>query len=131
MFASWKKSYDKPRQHIKKQRHYFADKDPKIKAVVFLVVIYGCESWTIMKAEHWRIDCFELWCWRRLLRVCWSGRISDRSVLKEIILNSHWRNWCWSWYFGHLSEELTPSKRPWRWEKLKAWGEGDDRVLDG
>ena len=50
--APWKKSYGKPRQHIKKQRHYFADKDPKIKAMVFLVVIYGCESWTIMKAEH-------------------------------------------------------------------------------
>ena len=102
-----------------------------VKAKVFPVVIYGCESWTIMKAEHWRTDCFELWCWRRLLRVCWSRRISDRSVLKEIILNSHWRNWCWSWYFGHLSEELTPSKRPWCWERLKAWGEGDGRVLDG
>ena len=52
MLTPWEESWDQPRQHIKKQRHYFADKDPKIKAMVFLVVIYGCESWTIMKAEH-------------------------------------------------------------------------------
>ena len=62
--APWKKSYDKPRQHIKKQRHAFAD-----KGKVFPVVMYGCESWTIKKAERRRIDAFELWCWRRLLRV--------------------------------------------------------------
>ena len=58
--APWKKSYDQPRQHIKKQRHYSADKGPSS-----LVVMYGCESWTIKKAEHRRIDAFELWCWRR------------------------------------------------------------------
>ena len=68
-FAPWKKSYDKPRQHIKKQRHYFADKVCIVKAMVFLVVMYGCESWTIKKAEGRRINTFELWCWRRLLRV--------------------------------------------------------------
>ena len=65
----WKKSYDQPRQHIKKQRRYFANKGPSIKAMVFPVIIYGCESWTIKKAEHLKIDAFELWCWRRLLRV--------------------------------------------------------------
>ena len=71
--------------------------------MVFLVVIYGCDyRTTMLKAEPWRIDWFELWYWRRLLRVCWSGSISDWWVLKEIILNSHWRDWCWSWYFGHL-----------------------------
>ena len=64
----WKKSYDHPRQHIKKQRHYFANKGLSNKAMVFPVVMYGCESWTIKKAEHQRIDAFELWCWRRLLR---------------------------------------------------------------
>ena len=55
-----------------------------VKAVVFLVVMYGCESWTIKKAEHWRIDAFELWCWRRLLRVPWTSRILNQSILKEI-----------------------------------------------
>ena len=60
--------YDKSRQHIKKQRHYLADKGPYIHAMVFPVVMYGCESWTIIKAEHQRIDALELWCWRRLLK---------------------------------------------------------------
>ena len=55
-----------------------------IKAMVFPVVVYGCESWTIKKAEHWRIDAFELWCWRRLLRVSWTGRRSNQSILKEV-----------------------------------------------
>ena len=68
MLTPWKKSYDQPRQHIEKQRHYFANKGPSSKAMVFPVVMYGCESWTIKKAERWRIDAFELWCWRRLLR---------------------------------------------------------------
>ena len=76
-------SYDQPRQHIKKQRHYLATKVCLVKAMVFPVVMYGCESWTIKKAEHIRIDAFELWCWRRLLRV---PRISNQSILKEISL---------------------------------------------
>ena len=84
MFAAWKKSYDQPRQHIKKQRHYFADKVCLVKAMVFPVVMYGYESWTIMKAESQRIDAFELWCWRRLWRVPWTGRWSNQSILKEI-----------------------------------------------
>ena len=84
MLATWKKSYDQPRQHTKKQRHYFAKKGPSIKAMVFLVVTYGGESWTIKKAEHWRIDAFELWYWRRLLRVPWIARRSNHSILKEI-----------------------------------------------
>jgi len=65
----WKESYDQPRQHIKKQRHYIAKKVCLVKAMVFPVVMYGCESWTIKKAEQIRIDAFELWCWRKLLRV--------------------------------------------------------------
>ena len=76
--APWKKIYNQPRQHIKKQRHYFA------KAMAFPVVIYGCESWTIKKAQHQRIDASELWCWRRLLRVPWTARRSNQSLLKEI-----------------------------------------------
>ena len=85
MPAPWKKSYDQPRWHIKKQRYYFANKFPSIvKTMVFPVVMYGCESWTVKKAEHSRIDAFELWCWRRLLRVPWTARRSNQSVLKEI-----------------------------------------------
>ena len=61
-------------------------KVPLVKAVVFPVVMYGCESWTIKKAEHQRIDAFELWCWRRLLRVPWTARRSNQSILKEINL---------------------------------------------
>ena len=83
MLAPWKKSYDKSRQRIKKQRHHFTDKDHNVKAMVFPVVIYGCESWTIEKAECWGIDALELCCWRRLLRVPWTAR-SNQSVLKEI-----------------------------------------------
>ena len=78
------KSYDQPGQHIKKQRHYFVNKVHLVKALVFPVVIYVCESWTIKKAEHQRIDVFEPWCWRRLLRVPWTVRRSNQSILKEI-----------------------------------------------
>ena len=182
MLTPWKKSYDNPRQHITKQRHYCADKglpsqsygfssshvwmweldckescvlkswcfwtvvlekilesplDCKIiadgdcsheikrclllgrnamtnlssvlkssditlltkvhlvKVMVFPVVMYGCKSWTIKKAECWRIDAFELWCWRRLLRVPWTARESNQPILKEV-LNVHWKDWCWS-----------------------------------
>ena len=82
--SPWKKSYDKPRQHSKKQRHYFANKVRIIKTMVFPVVMYGCESWTVKKAERRRIDDFELWCWRRLLRVPWTARRSNQSIVREI-----------------------------------------------
>ena len=82
--APWKKSYDKPGQHIKKQIYYFANKCPLVKAIVFPVVMYGYDSWIIKKAECQRINAFELWCWRRLLRVPWTARISNQSILKEI-----------------------------------------------
>ena len=84
MLTPWKKSYDQPRQHIKKQRHYFANKGPSSQGYGFPVVMYGCESWTIKKAESRRIDAFELWCWRRLLRVPWTARRSNQPILKEI-----------------------------------------------
>ena len=76
-----KESYEQPRQHIKKQKHCFVC---LAKAMVFPVVMYGCESWTIKKAERRRIDAFELWCWRRLLRVPWTARTSNKSILKKI-----------------------------------------------
>ena len=66
MFTPWKESYDQPRQHIKKQRYYFANKGPSSQGYGFPVVMYGCESWTVKKAEHQRIDAFALWCWRTL-----------------------------------------------------------------
>ena len=81
--APWKKSYDQPRQHIKKQNITLPTKVRLVKAMVFPVVMYGYESWTIKKAEC-RIDGFELWCWRRLLRVPWTARRSNQSILKEI-----------------------------------------------
>ena len=82
--ALWKKSYDKPRQHIKKQRHRFANKGPYSQSYGFSSIMYVCESWTVKKAECRRIDVFELGCWRRLLRVPWTARRSNQSILKEI-----------------------------------------------
>ena len=73
MLTLWKESYDKSREHIQKQRHYFANKFHLFKAMVFPVVMYGCESWTVKKPEVQRIDAFELWCWRRFLSVPWAA----------------------------------------------------------
>ena len=67
LLAPWKKSYDQPRQHIKKQRHYFADKSPSVKVMIVPVVMYGCESWTIKKTEHGRTNAFVLWCLEKTL----------------------------------------------------------------
>ena len=96
--------------------------------------MYACESWTIKKAEHWRIDAFELWCWRRLLRVPWTARRSNQSILKEISPSVHSKDWCWSWNSNILvtwCKELTHLKRSWCWERLRAGGEGDDKRWDG
>ena len=78
MLAPWKKSYEKPRQHIK--RRDITNKGLYSQSYGFPVVMHGCESWT----KHWRIDAFELWCWRSLLRVPWTARRSNQSILKEI-----------------------------------------------
>ena len=82
--APWKKSYDKPRKHIKKQRHHFGDKGLYGQVMVFLAVMYRCDRCTIKKAEHQRTDAFELQSWKRLLRVPWTTRRSNQSILKEI-----------------------------------------------
>ena len=84
MLAPWKKNYDQPGQHIKEQRYYFARKVCLVKAMVFPEVMYGCENWSIKKAEHRRTDAFELRYWRRFLRVPWTARRSNQSILKEI-----------------------------------------------
>ena len=102
--------------------------------MVFPVVMYGCESWTRKKAECPRIDAFELWCWRRPLRVPWTARRSNQSILKETSLGVHWKVWCWSWNCNTLAtwcRELTHLKRPWCWERLRAGGEGHDRGWNG
>ena len=82
--APWKESYDKLRQHTKSRDITLLTKVHLVKAMVFPVVMYGCENWTIKKAECQRIDAFELWCWRRLLGVPWTARRSNQSILKEI-----------------------------------------------
>ena len=115
MLVPWKKSYDQPRHHIKRQRHYFVNKGPSSWSYGFPVVLYRCESWTVKKAECQRIDAFELWCWRRLLRIPWTARKSTQSIIVvnihwnigmlESSREYHWKDWCWSWnslYFGHL-----------------------------
>ena len=71
--------------------------------------MYGCESWTIKKAKHQRIDAFELWCWRRLLRVPWTARRTNQSILRESIMNIHWKYWCWSWNSNTLATWRTDS----------------------
>ena len=86
------------------------------------------------ETERQRTDAFELWCWRRLLRVPWTAKISNQSILKKSVLNIQWKDWCWSWNFNPLTtwcKELTHLKRPWCWERLKAGGERDDRGWDG
>ena len=105
-----------------------------IKAIIFPVVMYGCESWSIKKAEHWRIDAFELWCWRRLLRVSWNARRSNQSILKEtspeyslegLMLKLKLQ------YFGYLIRRTDSLEKTLMLEGLKAGGEGDDRGWDG
>ena len=105
-----------------------------VKAMVFPVVMFGCESWTIKKVEGQRFDAFELWCWGRLLRVPWTARGSNQSILMEInpeyslkrlMLKLKFQ------YFAIWYDELTHWKRPWCWEGLRAGGEGTDRGWDG
>ena len=108
-----------------------------VKAMVFPVVMYGCDSWTINKAEHWRTDALELWYWRRLkglLRVPWTARRPNQSILKENSPDFSLEGLMFKWNFNILTtwcEELTHLKRPWCWEWLKAGGEGDNRGWDG
>ena len=134
MLAPWEKSFHQSRQHIKNQRLTLLTKVHLAKAMVFPVVMYGYESWTIRKAEWQRVDAFELWCWRRLLSVPWTARRSNQSILKEISPEYSLEDWCWSWSPSTLAtwcKELTHWKRPWCWERLREGGEGDDRGWDG
>ena len=101
-----------------------------VKAMILPLVMFGCESWTIKKAEHRRIDAFELWYWRRLLTVPWTARKSNQSILKEtspgcslegLMLKLKLR------YFGHLMQRADSFEKTLMWERLRAGGEGDDR----
>ena len=105
-----------------------------VKAMVFPVVMYGCESWTIKKAECQRIDAFELWCWRRLLRVPWTARRSIQSIPKEISPGCSLEGLMLKvklQYFGHLMWRADSFEKTLMRERLRAGGEGDDRAWDG
>ena len=102
-----------------------------VKAMVFPVVMNGRERWTIKKAECWGIDAFELWCWRRLLRVPWTAIRSNPSILREISLGCSLEGLMLKLKLQYWCGELTHLKRPWCWERLRAGGEGDSRGWDG
>ena len=134
MLTPWKKSFEQPRQHVKKQRHYFANKSPSSQSYGFSSSHVCMWDLTIKKTEHWIIDDFELWFWRRLLRVPWTARRSNQSILKEISPEYSLEGLMLKLklqYFGHLWEELTHLKRPRCWERLKTGREGDERGWDG
>ena len=120
--------------YLAKQRHCFTNKGPSSQGYGFSSSHVWMWEWTIKKAEHWRIDAFELWCWRRLLRVPWTARRSNQSILKEISPEYSLVGlmpMVKLKYFGHLMWRTDSFKRPWCWERLKAGGEGDDREWDG
>ena len=124
--TAWKKSYDQPRQHIKKQRYYLA--------MVFPVVMYGCESWTIKKAERQKIDAFELRSWRRLLRDPWTANRSNHSILKEICPECSLERLMLKLklqYFGHLMQRADSFEKTVMLGKLKMRGKWDYRWRDG
>ena len=143
ILTPWNESYNQPRQHIKKQRHYIVNQGPFGKPMVFPVVMDGCESWTIKKALHQTTDAFEVWCWRRLLRVPGTARRSSQSILKEIspgcsldgpMLKLKLQ------YFGHLMRRAdsfektlmlgkTEGKRRRGWQRMR-WLDGITDSMD-
>ena len=142
MLAPWKKSYDQPRWHSKKQRLFFfwPTKVHLVKTLVFPVFVYGCETWNTKKAECRKIDAFELWCWRRLLRVPWTASRSSQSTLKELVLNIH----CIQYlifniqvfniqYFGHSVRRTDSLEKTLMLGKIEERRRGQQRMrwLDG
>ena len=108
----------------------FSTKVHLVKAMVFPVVMHGCESWTIKKAEHRRIDAFDLWCWRSLLRVTWNARRSNLSIINEISPEYSLEGLMLKLklqFFGHLMQRTGSFEKTLILERLKAGGEGDDR----
>ena len=107
MLTPWKESYDQP--ILKSRDNTLPTKVRLVKAMIFPVVMYGCKSWTVKKAEHRRNDAFELWCWRRLLRVPWTARRSNQSILKEISPGCSLEGMMLKLklqYFGHLTRRV-------------------------
>ena len=137
MLAPWKKNYDQCRQHIKIRDITMSTEICLFKAKVFPVVMYECESWTIKKAEHRKICAFGLWCWRRLLRVPWTARRSNQSILKEINPEFHWKDLMLKLklqYFGHLMWRTDSLKKILMLEKIEGRrrrGQQRTRCLDG
>ena len=143
MLTPWKESYDQPRQHIKKQRHYFSNKGPSSQGYGFSSSHVWIWELNYKKAEHWRIDAFELWCWRRLLRVSWTARRSNQSILKEISPGCSLQGLMLKLklqYFGHLmwmtdSFEKTlmlgniEGNRRRRWQRMR-WLDGITDSMD-
>ena len=133
MLVPWKKSYGQPRQHIKKQRHTLSTKVCLVKAMVFPVDTYGCESWNIDKAECWRIDAFEQWCWRTLLRVPWIAR-SNQSVLKQINPEYSLKELMLKLklqYFGHLMQRTDSLEKTLMLGNIEVRRRRDDRGWNG
>ena len=128
MLDPWKKSYGQPRQHIRKQRHYFSNKGPSDQGHGF----FSSESWTIKKAECWRIDAFDLWCWGRLLRVPWTARRSNQSILKEISPEYSLEGFILKLklqYFGHLMRRTDSPEKVLMLGKIDGGrGKGRQRV---
>ena len=125
MIVSWQESDEKPRPCIEKPDITLLTKVHIVKATVFPVATYGCDNWTIKKAECQRIDAFKLWCWRRLLKVRWTAQRSNMSILREInseysleglILKLKFQ------YFGHLMWTADSLESPWCWERMRAEG---------
>ena len=119
---------------LKRRDITFPTKVHLVKAMVFLVIIDGCESWTIKKAEHWRIDAFELWCWRRLLRIPWTARRSNQSILKEINAEYSLEGLMLKLnlqYFGHLMWRADSFEKTLMLGKIEGRRRRDDRGWDG
>ena len=139
MLTFLKEIYDQPRQHIKKQRHCFANKGPSSQGYVLFfspVVIYGCESWTIKKSEHQRTDVFELWCGKRLLRVPWTTRRSNLSILREISPGCSLQGLMLKLklqYFGHVMRRSDSFEKTLMLAKIEGRRKGRQRMrwLDG
>ena len=122
MLALWKKSYDQPRQCIRSREITLLTKVYRVRAMVFPVVVYGCECWTIKKAERQRTDAFKLWCWRRLLRIPWTPRRSNQSILKEINAEYSLEGLMLKFQsFGHLKRRADSLEKTLMLRKIENW----------
>ena len=135
-FALWKESYGKPAEYINMQRHHVANKGPYSQSYGFSSCHVGYESWIIKKTGHQRINSFKLWCWRRCLRVPWTAKIVNQSILKEINPEYHRKGWCWRWSSNTLDiwwTEPTHCKKTHAEKDWGKWRRGWERMrwLDG